>query len=383
LNDQTAYRQFTSLSIPNVTAATIDVIKQAYGQTPERKYFEGCSGGGREALMTAQRYPNLFDGIVARAPAINWAGQLALAFNRNAKAVAAPGGNFSQAKISLLAKGVLNACDTKDGVKDGIVSNPSACTSADFNPQSLRCPSGADTGDSCLSDAQLAVVNSWTTPAEVGSNPTFRNAGWNLTGNEDDPTAWPTWLTGTGTTPGLQFQFADTTIKNLIARDPKVNTLTYPLDQNYNALYAMATETDATDTDLNPMKRRGAKLILWHGLNDSALSALNSTEYYNGVISKVGGKAAADEFMRYYQAPGVSHCRGGPGADITNLVTALDNWVTKGQAPGTLSAKKFDASGNTLLARPLCQYPQYARYVGPANDANAATREENFVCTNP
>ncbi|MBD2860266.1 tannase/feruloyl esterase family alpha/beta hydrolase [Spongiibacter sp. KMU-158] len=385
LNNPVALRLFGNLSVPNVTSAAIDVIQAAYGAPPEKKYFEGCSNGGREALMTAQRFPNLFDGVIARAPALNWAGQLAGAFNRNAKAFAAPGGQLTPAKITLLAKSVLNACDTKDGVKDGLVSNPSACTSADFNPQVLRCANGADTGDSCLSDAQLNTIKSWTDPIDIGTapNPVFHNAGWALSGNEDDPGAWPTWLTGANGTPGWQFLFQDTTIKNIIARDPAVNSLTYPLEQNYNRLFSPAAEVDATDPDLTPMKRRGAKLILWHGLSDSALSYKNTNEYYNAVASKVGGQQALSDFVRYYQAPGVNHCSGGPGADQSNLLVALDSWVTKNTAPGTLAAQKVDSSGNTVLSRPLCPYPQYARYVGPANDDNAAKQASNFVCTNP
>jgi hypothetical protein len=218
-------------------STTLEAITVAYGQPPSKSYFEGCSNGGREALMNVQRYPNLFDGVIARAPAYNWVGFMG-AFNRTAKALAAPGGAFSPAKTALLAKSVLDACDGFDGIVDGVVSNQAACTPAMFDPASLRCQGGADTGDGCLSDAQLAVVDAWTTDAVFTGEPTFRNAGWSLTGNEDSPTAFGLWVSGNGAvTNALQFLFQDTTVKNYLARDPNANSLAYaPWDQNQNAL---------------------------------------------------------------------------------------------------------------------------------------------------
>ncbi len=383
LTDPTAAQLFGSLSIPTVMATAIEAVTAAYGQLPSKSYYEGCSNGGREGLMNVQRYPKLFDGVIARAPAYNWVGFMG-AFNRTAKALAAPGGSFTPAKTSLLAKSVRDACDGLDGVVDGVVSNQSACTSAVFNPASLRCAGGADTGDTCLSDAQLAVVSSWTTDAVFAGSPTFRNAGWSLTGNEDSPTAMGLWVTGNGNvTAALQYLFQDTTVKNYLARDPSANSLAYsPWDQNQSALSAMAALNDATNSNIQPFVDRGAKLILWHGGNDAALSKNNTAEYYNNVVSKVGGQSAADAFMRFYIAPGVDHCAGGPGADTSDLLTALDNWVTNKAAPGTLTAQKLDpANGAVQFERPLCQYPKYPRYTGPANDANAAKLASNYACS--
>jgi hypothetical protein len=232
----------------------------------------------------------------------------------------------------------------------------------------LRCAGGTDTGDTCLSDAQLAVVTSWTTDAVFTGNGTFRNAGWNLTGNEDDPGAWETG--GGNVACALQFPFQDTTVKNYLARDPAANSLTYtPWDQNQNALYALAALNDATNPDIRPFINSGGKLILWHGGNDAALSVNSTAEYRAN--------------PRFYVAPGVDHCAGGPGADASDLLTALDQWVTKGVAPATLTAEKRDATGAVAFARPLCQYPQYLRYTGPANDAAAAKLAANYTCTTP
>ena len=379
LNDPQAAQWFGSQSVPAVMAAAQSLLRTAYNAAPTRSYFEGCSNGGREALMSAQRNPTLFDGIIARAPAYNWAGLMG-AFNRTSKALAAPGGQFSNAKIQLLAGAVRNACDGLDGINDGVVSNQAACSAAVFDASALRCAGGGDAGDSCLSDAQLGVVGSWVSPAVFAGG--YRNAGWNLTGNEDDEGAWPLWETGNGKLGNaLQFLFQDTTVKNYLARDPAANSLTYsPYDRNPAALKAMAELNDATSTDLRPFNNRGAQLILWHGGNDAALSVNSTSEYYAGVVSAVGGQASADAFVRYYVAPGVNHCTGGLGADSTDLLGALDAWVTKGTPPETLTAQKLATDGSTELTRPLCRHPLYPRYTGPANNAAAAKLAANYVC---
>ncbi len=378
LDDPHAAALFGHQSVPTVMSSARQMLQTAYGKAPERSYFEGCSNGGREALMAAQRNPDLFDGIIARAPAYNWVGFMG-AFNRNAKALAAPGGMLGAPKINLLAKAVRDACDAQDGIADGVVSNPRSCS---FDPAVLRCAGGTDGGDACLSDAQLAAVQSWTSPA-VWANGAYSNAGWALSGNEDDPGAWGAWLTGNGNlNVALQFLFQDTTVKNYLARDRSQNSLTYTWDSNVAALANLSNLNDATNTDLRPLKNSNAKLILWHGTNDAALSFKATDAYYEGMVAAVGGQASADEFVRYYRAPGVNHCAGGPGADQTDLLTALDTWVTKGSAPGTLTATK-ENNGATAFSRPLCRYPQYPRYTGPANDAAAAAQASNYTCTAP
>jgi feruloyl esterase len=381
LTDTFAAQLFGSLSVPTVMSTALESVTAAYGAPPSKSYFEGCSNGGREALMAVQRNPNLFDGVIARAPAYNWVGFMG-AFNRTAKALAAPGGSFTAAKTALLAKRVRDACDGLDGIVDGVVSNRAACTPELMNVAALRCAAGADTGDTCLSDAQLAVVTSWTTPAEFAGSSNFRNAGWSLTGNEDDPGAWGAWATGGGNVNGaLQFLFQDTTVKNYLARDPAANSLTYaPYDQNQNALYALAALNDATNADIRPFFNSGGKLIVWHGGNDSALSVNTTAEYISNMRNAVGA-VAADASTRFYVAPGVNHCAGGPGADTSDLLTALDQWVTKNVAPAALTAEKRDSTGAVTFARPLCQFPQYPRYTGPANDAAAAKLAASYTCS--
>jgi feruloyl esterase len=371
-DDPLAAAQFGFLSVPTVTATAHDIVRKYYGRHARRTYFEGCSNGGREALMNVQRFPWLFDGVIARAPAYNWVGFMG-AFNRTAKALAAPGGAMSPAKVATLGNAVLGACDALDGIADGVVSNPQACS---FDPATLRCPGGGDAGDACLSDPQLAVVRSWTEPATfLGGR--YRNAGWPLSGNEAVPGAWDLWVSGGAR---LQFQFQDTTVKYYLARDPNADSLLYDYESNPFGLFVMSLLNDATNAAIHPFVAAGGKLILWHGTNDSALSYRTTTEYHQRVVHAVGGPANAEQFLRYYLAPGVNHCAGGPGADATDLLAALDAWVSRRQAPGTLLAERRDpTTGATVLSRPLCEYPSYPRY-GGQGDPNLAS---SYACASP
>lgn len=381
--DTFAAQLFGSLSVPMVMSTALKVMTAAYGVPPIKSYFEGCSNGGREALMAVQRNPNLFDGVIARAPGYNWVGFMG-AFNRTARALAAPGGAFSPAKTALLAKHVRDACDGLDGIVDGVVANPAACTATVSNVAALRCAGGADTGDTCLSDAQLAVVKAWTTDTVFKGSSTFRSRGYNLTGNEDDPGNFGPWVAGDGNVRrAMHHLFADTTVKYYLARDPNIDSLKYvPWDQNQSALYAMAALNDATQADIRPFISSGGKLIVWHGGSDPGLS-VNSTIEYMASVKKTIGATSAAASTRLYVAPGVNHCEGGVGADKTDLLTALDQWVTKGVAPGSLTARKLDAKGTVTRTLPLCQYPQYPRYTGRVNDAKAAELAVNYTCTNP
>ena len=382
LNDTFAAQQFGSLSVPTVTAAAIKTVTAAYGVPPTKSYFEGCSNGGREALMAVQRNPNLFDGVIARSPGYNWVGFMG-AFNRTAKALAAPGGAFSPAKTALLAKHIREACDGLDGIVDGVVSNPAMCTAKVANVAALRCAGGADAGDDCLSDAQLAVIKAWTTDAVFAGNDTYRSRGYNLTGNEDDPAGFGLWVSGDGDVKKAgQYLFQDTSVKYVLARDPNADSLKYTWDKNQIALYSMAALNDATQTDIRPFINSGGKLIVWHGGSDMALSVNSTVEYMANVAQSVGA-ANSSASTRLYVAPGVNHCTGGAGPDQSDLLKALDEWVTKGIAPDTLTAEKLDAKGAVTRSLPLCQYPRYPKYTGPPNDASAARLAANYTCTAP
>jgi feruloyl esterase len=267
---------------------------------------------------------------------------------------------------------------------DGIVSNPTACTANVVNIGALRCPGGVDRGDSCLSDAQLAVVRVWTSNVKYRGSSTYKSKGYNLTGNEDDPFNFGFFASGNGDVKkSAHFLFQDTTVKNYLARDPNADSLAYqPWDRDPDSLAAMAALNDATQTDIRPFINHGGKLIVWHGGADPGLSVNTSINYIEDVRKSVGAKLA-DAATRLYVAPGVDHCQAGPGADQVDLLSALDQWVIKGVGPATLTAKKLDESGAVLFSRPLCRYPMYPRYTGPLNDAAAAKLASSYTCTSP
>lgn len=371
LNDPEAMNNYASESVPRVATAARELVRQRYGSTVQRAYYEGCSNGGREALMAAQRNPDLFDGIIARAPAYNFTGLL-LSFQRSAKLLAAPGGGFTPGKVATLANGVLAACDALDGSADGVVSNPAACT---FNPAVLAC-TGADS-DACLTAPQLAVVDAWTGDFTVAGT-SVAATGFPLTGNETDPATWGPWFLGGGGIPSYQYLFMIGGVQYMFAKNPLLDPLTYDPTANLGAVAALTSLANADEPNLTRFKARGGKLIVWHGATDPAISVKGSTKYYTNAVTAAGGQASADEFIRYYQAPGVAHCLGGPGADTVDLLTPLDAWVGGGTAPSTLTASKVNlTNGATIFTRPLCVHPKYPRYNG-TGDVNAAA---SYTCT--
>ncbi|MFP3614703.1 tannase/feruloyl esterase family alpha/beta hydrolase [Paraburkholderia sp. SIMBA_050] len=387
LNDPLALNMWGHLSIPTALSSAKEVVRDAYGSPPDRSYFDGCSTGGREALMTVQRYPTLFDGVIAGDPSYDIVGLIGW-FNRNAKALAAPGGALTSAKLQLLSQSVLQKCDALDGVVDGVVSNPAACSKSGFDPRALRCAGGGDSGNTCLSDAQLNSIASLTTTAQFGTAPNiYTQVGHPFTGNEATQ-----WLAGSAGAKGdgdytmsAGYLFEDTIIKNIIARNPAVNPLTFTYDQDLNALFSTASIVNATSTDIRPFINNGGKLIMWHGGSDDFYPAQGTANYYDAMVSAVGGKSVADSAVRFYIPPGVGHCGNGPGAAPadSDLLQSLDDWVTKSISPGTLLATKLTPSGDTAFTRPLCQYPTYPRYSGPAGDAAAAKLARNYTCTAP
>jgi feruloyl esterase len=383
-SDPLAARLFGSEAVPTVMAAAVEVLSAAYGAPPSKSYFEGCSTGGREALMAVQRNPDLFDGVIARAPAFNWVGFMG-AFNATARAVAAPGGAFGPAKAALLARHVREACDGLDGVVDGIVANRAACTAERVRLETLRCAGGGDAGDACLSDAQLAVVKAWTDDhAFQGVAAAYSSKGYALSGNEDDPAGFGLWATGNGdVSQSGYYVMQDSTVQYYLANDPNADSLGYaPWDRNPAALDAMAALNDATDPDIGAFIARGGKLIVWLGGSDAALSVDSTIDYMMQMAQAVGPERA-EAATRLYLAPGVNHCTGGAGPDQTDLLAALDRWVVEDAAPETLLAEKFDAEGITVQSLPLCRHPQYPRYTGPENDAAATGLATSFTCVAP
>lgn len=365
---------FAYLSIHRVLPIAKSLIQERYGKSARKTYFEGCSNGGREALIEAQRWPEDFDGIIARAPAYNFV-ELMTTFNENTRQLMKPGASLPSEKLQLLGKAVLDACDAKDGVADGILSLPSACQ---FDPSVLQCAEAGQTD--CLTAEQVTSARTIYSPTLL--NGTTLYPGWPA-GGEADPEGWGAWITGDGNaTLSIGGLFGSAMVKYFITRDPDFDPLTFHLNDWQSRINEVSARVSANNPDLGRFQARGGKLILWHGGTDAAISQHGTAAYYERVVQAAGGQAAADAFVEYFPAPGVNHCAGGAGADTVDLLTALENWVEKGVAPSQakLVATKFHPeTGESVLSRPLCKYPRYPRYKG-TGDVNSA---DSFTCVDP
>jgi len=365
---------FAHRSVHKTLNAARLIIQQRYNQSALRSYFEGCSNGGREALIQAQRYPNDFDGIVARAPAYNFTWLMTAGNATLQQFFASSATQLSAAKINTLSNAVLATCDALDNVADGIVSNPAACRLV-FDPSTLRCTGGDS--DTCLTDAQIATVNTLHDVYAL-NNGTPYYIGW-PPGGESDPSGWPYWVAASDT--GLA-SFSTRFIRYFLQLGAGYDPMNFVPDDHLPMLMNRSALIDASSTDYSAFRARGGKLVLWHGTNDWAISFNSTALYYNQMVQAAGGQASADQFVEFFPAPGVQHCFGGAGPDFVDLLTPLRNWVENGVAPSqqNLNTVKLDLSNLTITnARPLCKFPQYPRYSGSGNTNSAGS----YVCVTP
>ena len=370
LNNPEVQQDFGYLQIHEVLGAVVAIVQERYGEQPARKYFEGCSNGGREALIEATRWPEDFDGIVARAPAYSFT-ELILAFNNNMKHVlGTPGGEISLAKAAMISSAVLAECDSLDGASDAVVSNVAACS---FDPASLLCPGDED--DTCLTQEQVNTLMAIYGEFKISDESSY--PGWNPGGEGE---GFPGWLIGI---PDIfpipaQMILSESLIRNWILSDPDYDALKFEPGEHLPEIAQVAELLDAS-TDLTQFFARNGKLILVHGTNDWAISYEGSIKYWNGVADAVGGESKRDENMEFFLQPGVLHCAGGPGADTVDLLSAVSSWVEEGKRPSSqgIVSSRLDMAGVLQFQRPLCKYPEYPRYNGSGDAADAAS----YTCT--
>jgi len=370
--------------IHKMTEIAKAVIKAYYGDKLQHSYFEGCSNGGRQALMEAQRFPEDYDGILAGAPANFWTHLLTKALADAQATTVDPASYVPASKLPAIAQAVDAACDSQDGVADSILNDPRQCH---FDPATMLCKEGDS--EKCLTAAQVTTLKKlYTGPRDSRGREIF--PGY-LPGAEEGPGGWSTWITGMAPGKSLLFAFSGGYFSNIVYEKPGWNYKeTTPEEALKMADEKTAKLLNATDADISVFKARGGKLILYHGWNDPAISALNTVNYYNEVVSKMGGDEA-QAFLRLYMVPGMQHCGGGPGPDsfgqfgagakdaLHNVKLALEQWVERGIAPSAIIATKYengDASKGLKMTRPLCVYPQVAKYKGSGDSNDAA----NFSC---
>jgi feruloyl esterase len=371
--------------IHEMTRVAKEAVHEFYGKAPQRSYFAGCSDGGREALMEAQRYPEDYDGILAGAPANNWVPLLATAAYDTQALTNDPASFIPPAKIATIGAAVNAACDGLDGVHDGILNDPRQCH---FDPTTIQCKAGEDTVK-CLTVAQVeALKKLYAGPRNGKGHEIF--PGY-VPGAEEGEGGWGLWITGPAPAKSLMAFFGIGFFANMVYEKADWDYKTFDVDTGMKiANEKTAKALNALDGDLKAFKARGGKLILYHGWDDPAITSLNTVNYYDSVLQKMGQREA-DSFVRLYMVPGMQHCDGGPGADSFGQVgklnfadpqhsidASLERWVEKGTAPAAIIASKYDAGDeqHPKMTRPLCPYPQVAKYKG-SGDTNDAS---NFAC---
>lgn len=365
------------------------LIKTYYGQSQKYAYFVGCSDGGREALMAAQRYPEDYNGIIAGAPAAHFQIQNSVYHGWNVMSNSSTRNSSGNAilyadKIALLHKAVLAACgDTPDG----LITDPRACR---FDPASIVCPTGASDTSTCLTSAEADAAGKIYGGPVDASTSARQQIGRPLPGSE---ASWvgveaPSGSTSASTPVSAKSIFSYSIVTgayNLIFSNTpaaaNIDSFGYT-DSSFFSTYLADNHPlyDATNPDLSAFKKAGGKLILWHGWADQHISPNYTIAYYEAVQQQMGS-SSADEFTRMYLIPGVAHCGGGEGLDSIDLVSKITAWVEQGTAPAAVMSYKTDASsGAVVSSRPVYPYPAVAQYSGSgdwhdgANYVSAAAR---------
>lgn len=383
--DPQAREDMGHAAVTRTHAAAMVLVRSLYGRDPARRYFVGCSNGGRQGMVAAQRQPDLFDGVVAVAPGYR-PHRAALETLRQMRAVAAvaprrdglpdTAAALTQAEMERVRRDLLHACDTLDGLADGMVQDVAACR---YDPAASACGRGG--GADCLApEKAAAVADLW------GGGPDVAAPGW-----PRDPAvageAWRRWHLGDPTAPAPGAGALRGAVNSLthvymappaLPQDPVGFALSADLDAVRRATIidapphrAAATFMAADSADIDAFAARGGRMLIVHGTADVVFSAFDSVAWVEDLASRYGA-AAVGRFARLFLVPGMEHCRGGRATDRFDALAALETWVERDAPPEAIPAT---APGWDGRARPLCPWPLVARYVG--GPADAAT---SFAC---
>jgi feruloyl esterase len=390
LDDQAKQDDFLFRGV-HVTAIAAKTITQRFYGQQARAYFAGCSDGGREGLVEAQRYPEDFDGIIAGDPAI---GPAAPGFNWNQRHLAMDTASYIPPdKLALIDAAVMSRCDAADGVRDGLIQDPRRC---EFDPSTLLCSS--KNSPNCLSSPQVAALKAVYAGATSAEGTRIYPGFMASDPAADD--SWSTWITGfvSPDAPGTaepwsdptlapwQFLIEDQILKFFVFADPAYDSFTFDLNSgDLSKTHAVWNRGggEGIDPNLSAFQSHGGKLIIYHGWSDPAVSPLETIRYYNTVIQDQGGSSPTERFARLFMVPGMQHCVGsGPGPNIFDPLPSIIDWVEKNVAPNQIVAAHFennDPSTNVVTrTMPLCPYPKAALFKG--GDVNQAV---NWSCRAP
>jgi feruloyl esterase len=354
--------QFADKATHGVALASKALVASFYGRPPEKSYFAGCSGGGREALMEAQRYPGDFDGIVAGS-SVAMPAAMQLFLWEAQKGLDAEGREiFTDAAVHLLHTAVLESCDARDGIADGQIDDPRACS---FDPAALRCRAGTSDPAACLSLAQVTAARAYYRgPTDAEGNALFPGGA---------PYGGELGWVGRGAPTQTGKFAAEAFLKYLLLPGelpPDFSWRDWRFSRASLArLIAAGVPYDSTDPDMHAFRDAGGKLLLWQGAADNAAGIYGMLDYYQAVRDHMGGLAATRDFARMFLVPGGYHCAGGYIAYDQDFLGAVVNWVELGKAPDAIEASATLADG-LVRRRALYPYPTRTRYLG--GDMNAA-----------
>lgn len=368
-----------SRSIHAITVPAKQVVATLQGQAARRAYYYGCSTGGHQAYAQTQRYPGDFDGVIAGAPGNNRTAlnaEFLWRFLSNRRSAADPSLILTPAKAALITTAAVAACDTIDGVADGVIDDPRRCTADRFDVGALQC-TGADAAD-CLTAEQVAAARRiYAGPANPRTGAAIYPG--QVVGSES---GWPGYWGGAEPVRTDYWRY-------WTFEDPQWNPWSFDFDRDLTfALAKVGSRVDQTSADLSAFKARGAKLLVFQGWSDPVVVATDTIAYYDRVKAAQGSQAEVDAFMRLFVVPGMGHCSGGPGATSFgnagtppvvdadhDLLSALDRWVEQGTAPARIVASRV-VGGSVVRTRPVCAWPTQAVYGGSGSTDDAA----NFSC---
>ena len=364
LNDQ-VIEDFASRSLIETTKTAKSLIQAFYGQAAEYSYWNGCSTGGRQGLMLAQRYPDEYDGILAGAPAINWDRFIPAELWPQVVMQQEFGGPIAECKLTTATEAAVAHCDSDDGVADGVIDDPRRCS---FDVMSL-VGQVTPCGEFTTADAQV-VKAIWAGPRTSGGEELWFGLS---------PGAPVDSLAGTA-----PFPIAEHHQRYWVEQNPQWDwrTLDYAgFEQNFRDSQKLFHDVIGTDDpNLSPFRQSNGRLLLWHGWNDELIFPKGTIDYYERVVDAVSDSGPVSEFARLFMAPGVEHCDQGPGPDTFDMFGELVRWVEDGAAPDRVTAAKLnDGDGQVVRTRPLCPYPEAAVFDG-TGDPNS---EASFACKRP
>jgi feruloyl esterase len=354
-SDPEAVTDFAWRAIHEMTVAGKKLVELRYGRAQERAFYQGCSTGGRQGLMEAQRFPDDYDGIIAGAPVYTLQVQSS-AILRNR--LFGGGNGFTMATLKLVNDAVLKACDKQDGIADGILADPRRCR---WDPATLACPPGAANATGCLTAGQVATLR------RAYDGERAPDGSWAaLPLQRGGETGWSRFIDAAGTGVDATRGGGMMGLGPLLFGDRPIDMAALtPAEVPVARASAFAKTYEAADPDLRRFMAHGGRLILWHGLSDPGPSPINTIAYYEQIRGV--DRTSADSHVRLFLNPGVEHCGGGPGADQPDTLTALESWVERGRPPGVVLAARADRT----LSRPLCPYPSRPLYDGKGDPALA------------